>query len=50
MSGPGGARYEAEWADVLDAEKRAELRRMRDAERRAQRLARFFYGARAGRP
>lgn len=47
---PGGPRYDTEWADVLAAEERAELRRMSDAERRAARLAQFFYGARAGRP
>jgi hypothetical protein len=47
---PGGPRYDDEWADVLAAEKRAELRRMSDAEKRAARLAQFFYGARAGRP
>lgn len=39
---PGGPRYDTQWADVLDAEKHAELRRMADLMRHAYRIAKFF--------
>lgn len=39
---PGGPRYDREWADVVDAEKRAELRHMADLMRHAYRIAHFF--------
>jgi hypothetical protein len=42
MTAHGGPRYDAQWADVIDAEKWAELRRMAEAMRRAYRVAAYF--------
>lgn len=43
------SRYDDQWADVIDAEFWALIRRMSEAAARSWRIAWFFYGARAGR-
>lgn len=51
MTAHGGPRYADEWADVLDAEKWGELRRMADPVRRhAERIAAYFRWAHEARP